>query len=319
MNRIKKALKIMKMSGKVLLKNKKLIIFPLLSFIMIITFFASITPFVLDAYNKVNIHKDELNVSDQLTQDKEKDTMIIYKAAKSSFNLIKINILVIFIFSIIFSYAVIYINSAFLSAVVDILHSKPSSIMTSLRNIWPYRWKILQWSFIASLVQLFFMILGVYTERLPIVGRYFSSILSFIGSLAWALATYFIIPVIIYEKASIKDSFKRSAELFKRTWGEQVTGSVVFGVITNIIIFGGIAFMIINVIIMILLFPNSNIAIEFEMLIVAAISLLLTATGVIACKILSSVFQGALYVYAAEGIIPDDFDATVLENAWKVK
>ncbi len=47
--------------------------------------------------------------------------------------------------------------------------------------------------------------------------------------MAWTLATYLAVPVLVTEDVGPIDAVKESAQLFRRTWGEQVVGNFGMG------------------------------------------------------------------------------------------
>ena len=81
---------------------------------------------------------------------------------------------------------------------------------------------ILIWSVISATVAL---ILRQFVESRGIIGRIAAAI---IGSL-WAWATFFVIPIIVVENAGPLDALQRSTELFRATWGKQVVANFGFG------------------------------------------------------------------------------------------
>ncbi len=46
---------------------------------------------------------------------------------------------------------------------------------------------------------------------------------------AWTLASYFVVPVLAEEDLGPIEALRRSADLFRETWGEQVDGDLLFG------------------------------------------------------------------------------------------
>src|SRR5436190_4567174 len=88
----------------------------------------------------------------------------------------------------------------------------------AISNIVP----ILVWSLISATVG---VILRFIEQRLALVGRIVASVLG----LGWSFLTYFVVPVMIFEGKSARRAMKRSAELFKRTWGESVVGQAGMG------------------------------------------------------------------------------------------
>ena len=69
-------------------------------------------------------------------------------------------------------------------------------------------------------------ILRALEERSGQLGRF---VINLVG-MAWAVTTFLVIPVIIIENQGAIDSTKRSVDLFRRTWGENLAGQVGFGV-----------------------------------------------------------------------------------------
>ena len=51
-----------------------------------------------------------------------------------------------------------------------------------------------------------------------IIGRI---VVGFVG-VAWSLVTFLVVPILVVEQLSVGAAVKRSAELFKHTWGENV-------------------------------------------------------------------------------------------------
>jgi hypothetical protein len=71
------------------------------------------------------------------------------------------------------------------------------------------------------------MILRAIRDNLKVVGNF----LSFIGGLAWAVASYFAIPAILFEGLGPIAAVRRSADIIKTTWGSALRVNVVAGVL----------------------------------------------------------------------------------------
>ncbi|MEY4451824.1 MAG: hypothetical protein RLZZ380_945 [Actinomycetota bacterium] len=71
------------------------------------------------------------------------------------------------------------------------------------------------------------MILRAIRDNLKGVGNF----LSFIGGLAWAVASYFAIPSILFEGLGPIAAVRRSADIIKTTWGSALRVNVVAGVL----------------------------------------------------------------------------------------
>lgn len=81
---------------------------------------------------------------------------------------------------------------------------------------------ILLWAVIAATVG---MLLRSLQERSGFLGRL---VISLVGA-AWSLATFFIVPAIVVDELSVSEGLSHSADVFKRTWGETLAGSVGLG------------------------------------------------------------------------------------------
>jgi hypothetical protein len=82
---------------------------------------------------------------------------------------------------------------------------------------------ILMWAVVAATVG---MVIRVVHDRVGFVGRIIARL---IGA-GWSLATFFVVPVLVLEDRSVRESFNRSVSVFKQTWGETVAGGVNIGV-----------------------------------------------------------------------------------------
>jgi hypothetical protein len=149
--------------------------------------------------------------------------------------------------------------------------------------------------------------LGLFLELL---GRSRSPALRLARALlgtAWSLVTYLAIPVMMRERRSGIASLRRSGDLFRRTWGETALSEVGVRIIAQHAMF----VLIIVAIVLVNLFGESL----FTLLVL--ICLFAGAIGLISS--LEAIYRTALYVFAAEGVVPAAFDGPELEAIWKVK
>ncbi len=75
---------------------------------------------------------------------------------------------------------------------------------------------ILMWSLVASTVG---VLLRVLNDRSGLWGKIVAGALG----IAWNVATFLVIPVLILEDVSAIDAIRRSGQLLRKTWGEQLT------------------------------------------------------------------------------------------------
>ncbi len=93
--------------------------------------------------------------------------------------------------------------------------------------------QILIWGVIAGTVGLFVQALEglAHSEDSPVPLRIVAGLASFIIGIAWWIVTFFVIPMIVLERAGVLDGMSRSTELFKRTWGEDVASHIGTGML----------------------------------------------------------------------------------------
>jgi len=163
--------------------------------------------------------------------------------------------------------------------------------------------KIFLWSLISSTVG---VILRIIADKSKIVGK----IVAVIFGAAWNILTYFSLPSLIIGQKSVKDSFKESASIIRKTWGEVII--INFGVG---LFFGLITFLfVITVVIIAILVPIFEIVILLSILSV----IYLVAMSIVSST-LSSIFKLALYQYALTGSVPQGFTPALITGAVKGK
>jgi ABC-type multidrug transport system fused ATPase/permease subunit len=163
--------------------------------------------------------------------------------------------------------------------------------------------KIFLWALISATVG---MILGIISDNFKLVGKI---IASFLGA-AWNILTYFSLPSLVIGKLGIKDSFKESAALIRKTWGEAIIINFGVGMFFAILIFLTIALSVGIIVI----FPSMYVIVTIEVL----FALFMIAIIVVSST-LSSIFKLALYNYARTGVVPVGFSADIIKAAVKGK
>jgi len=201
-----------------------------------------------------------------------------------------------------------FFNVAFYNEIIAALNGKGVSFARGFsvaRNRLP---SIIAWSLMAGLIG---WLIRAIEERLPFVGRIFMGLLG----MAWSVAAVFAIPVIIQEQ-SIGNPIKilqQSAMTLKRAWGEGLIGYVGFSAGSVVVI--GCS--------LVQLAAAGALAFAFKSAWIIAIAGALWVVGVVLAAyvsgVASNVYRCALYLYAAEGVVPEPYNKDLLDIAWKVK
>lgn len=159
--------------------------------------------------------------------------------------------------------------------------------------------KIFIWSFISATVGL---VLRIIADKSKLIGK----IVAGLFGAAWNILTYFSLPSLIIGNTGIKDSFKESASMIRKTWGETIIVNFGVGLFFGLIIFGLTALVV-------------GIMVIFKSLPVFVMSLGLYIIAMIVLSIVSaalnSIFKLALYNYARTGQVPVGFSSEVVLGA----
>lgn len=161
--------------------------------------------------------------------------------------------------------------------------------------------RIFAWTLIAATVGL---ILSSLQQRSGIIGRI---VIGFVGA-AWSLATFFVLPVLVFEKVGPVQAMKRSISLFRKSWGETIVGGIGLGLIFVLAGLLGLLPIVIGLVIGGITGALVGLIVAFFYWI--ALAILASAA--------SSVLNAALYRYATTGKLAEEIGPEQLyTNPWK--
>ena len=200
---------------------------------------------------------------------------------------------------------IFFFNSALVGAAMIRLDGGNPTVGDGLRIASSRIGPILGYAAIAATVGL---VLRAMSERSGGLGRMIVGLLG----MAWNLATFLVVPVLVTHNVSPLDAIKESARVLKKTWGEQVAGNVGIGAAFFV---AYLALAVIAVPAMILAFSTgqgSIIAVVAVCIVLAFILLALVNAS------LAGIYSAALYRFATTGEA-GAFDNQVLRNAFVAK
>jgi hypothetical protein len=186
------------------------------------------------------------------------------------------------------------------------LRGEPTSVGAGLalaRQKLPH---IFGYALIAATVGL---MLRMIQERLGLIGRL---VVGFIG-LAWTVATFLVVPILASQDTGPIDAVKRSVELLKRSWGENLIGNGGIGIVFGVAMV--LAVLLGAVLIGAAFVLQSIVAIVLAVIVVV---LGLTLLGLIQAS-LQGIYSAALYRYAEAGDASIGFDQALLQQAFAPK
>ena len=203
-------------------------------------------------------------------------------------------------------FVIFFFNTALVGAAMIRLDGGDPTVADGLRIAWSKAGAILGYAAIAATVGL---LLKMLEQRAGLLGRI---VIALIGT-AWTLATFMVVPILVARDIGPLDAVKESAQLLKRTWGENLIGNagigLAFGLVTVLVAIALIALVIGAAVTM-----GATAAIAIAILGALALGFLAVIQAALA-----GVYSAALYRFASEGIAPAGFDGGQLQAAFAPK
>jgi len=203
-DRLSNGWKISMSSFKVLNANKQLIIFPVLSSISLLVVIGS---FFTAIYAASGWNFDNLQGTSPA-----------------------VNYLVMFLFYIFNYFIIVFFNMALVHCTHLYFKGEEVTVRKGLEFSMSRIGVIFSWAVFAATVG---TILRAIQENSGVVGKIIGGIIGIV----WSVATFFVVPVIAYEKLGPIDAFKRSSQLMKQKWGESLGATFSFGIIQILAMF----------------------------------------------------------------------------------
>ena len=210
-----------------------------------------------------------------------------------------------FAFYIFLYFVTFFFNSALVGAAMIRLEGGDPTVGDGLRIAFQHIGAIFGYAVIAATVG---MILKAISERAGFIGQIVIGVIGFV----WNVATFLVVPVLVMEKVGPVDGVKRSAELLKKTWGEQIVGNFSIGLIFGLLIFGVILASVALVV------ATAVAGLTWLAVGLALAGLLaLIILGLISSS-LNGIFTAAVYQYATTGE-SKYFEPEMIKSTFKLK
>ncbi len=214
--------------------------------------------------------------------------------------------LILFAFYIVQYTVIFFFNSALVGAAMIRLDGGDPTVADGLRIARSKIVPILGYALIAATVGI---ILRSIEQRAGFVGRI---VIGLIG-VAWTVATFMVVPVLVSRDIGPIDAVKESATLLKRTWGENLIGNGGIGLVFGLIVFG---VMLVGMALAIFFGTNGMGSLA---LVIGGITVIAVIGIALVQAALSGIYSAALYRYAVDGKAPIGFDGAALQQAFRLK
>ncbi len=127
-----------------------------------------------------------------------------------------------FVFYVLAYFVAIFFNTALVGAAMIRMDGGNPTLRDGLAIAWSRVGRIFGYAVIAATVGL---LLQALEERVGWVGQF---VIKLVG-VAWTLATFLVVPVLVTRDVGPIDAVKESAALLRETWGENLIGTVGLG------------------------------------------------------------------------------------------
>ena len=194
------------------------------------------------------------------------------------------------------------INTFFKGALVSGAHERftggDPTIGSSLSGAAGRLHRLLPWALMATTV-------GIIMSIIERQGGQLGRIARGLFDMAWGVITFLIIPVVMFDDLGPIKGLKRSGQLLRTSWGENLTAQVGFGLLTIVMAIPGI--------ILIVLGGSSGL---WPLLIIGVLAVMF---AMVVAAALNGIFQTALYLYVTTGSTPTGFGEEQLSSSFNEK
>ena len=191
---------------------------------------------------------------------------------------------------------IVFFNSALVACAMIRFQGGDPTVADGIRAASARIPQIVAWALLAATVG---VVLRMIQERVEFVGRI---VIGLLGA-GWAIATYFIVPLLVVEKLGPIDAVTRSVTLMKQTWGESLVSNLGIGVVLTL---ATVAILVVAGSATVVLFALTG---SYAVLIIGGIVIVIfLVTAALIGSALNAIVISALYLYAAEKKVPKAFD-----------
>ena len=274
-DKFSRSLDMLKRSAEILNQDRELLVFPLLSSIAAVMVLISFAPLFF-------LESELAEAPDQL------------------------NLFVFLLFYLVEYFVIFFFNSALVGAALIRMDGGDPTVMDGRRIAGSKFTKILGYAALAATVGLFLRTAG---ERMGIIGRFMAGIVG----IAWTVASFLAVPVLVSRDVGPIDAVKESARLLKDTWGENVISNAGIGIVFMAVYF---ASFLIGGILISLASTGGSSTLVFTLIGILIVWFVLL--GLLQAA-LQGIFSAVLYRFATDGEQTGGFSNDALSHAFAPK
>jgi hypothetical protein len=210
--------------------------------------------------------------------------------------------LLLFAFYFVNYFVIVFFNVGLVECAIIRFRGGDPTVADGLRASTARLPQILGWALVSATVGVILRVIESQSEK---VGQIVSGLLG----MAWGAATYFVVPVLVIEKVGPVDAVKRSFAILRKTWGETLTANFSIGLFVFLAYLAAAVPLVVGVVI----------AGPVGLVAGAVLTIVLWIVISLAATALNAILLAATYLYAAEGVVPQQFDRDLLKDAFVSK
>lgn len=214
--------------------------------------------------------------------------------------------LISFVFYLTQYFVIIFFNSALVGAALIRLDGGDPTVGDGFRIAMSRLPAIFGYALISATVG---MLIKALQERVGFIGRWIVGLMG----VAWTLATFLVVPVLVARKLGPIEAVKDSASLLKKTWGENLAGNLGMGLV---FFFIGLGIALVGVALMMMsaYLGSMTLAVSFGGLMILALVLMALVQAA-----LQGIYSAALFRYADRGEAGFGFPPMLVSGAFQPK
>jgi len=217
-----------------------------------------------------------------------------------------------FLYYLVSYFVVVFFNAGLVACVKKRFAGDDPTLSDGLQFSFSHLGLIFKWALLSATVG---MVLRLIEERANWLGQI---VINLIG-LLWSLATMFVVPVLVYERVGPFTALKRSAETFKKAWGEAVVANFGMSTVTGLLALVGMVILLLGSVGGGMLVGAMGGPVWLPILLSAAVALLYWVGLAIVHSSVQGIFMTACYEYASTGEVPSAFTKELVTRAWRPK
>jgi hypothetical protein len=195
-----------------------------------------------------------------------------------------------------------FCNAALISCTLLRFNGETPTVGDGFRMAFARLPQIFAWAFVSATV-------GVLLKAVEQIHEKVGDLIASLLGTAWSIMTFFVVPVLVVEKVGPIEAVKRSLQLLRKTWGEALVGRAGIGLflfllaIPVFLVFAG----------GVVLLATGHVPFGIALLVAGGVLLLMYSA---VSSALHTILIASLYQYAADDRVPEGFDRESFSSAF---